>query len=551
MPPSKKTLVDRWSIWLSARLANWSFHTTLVNRWVASGWVAVTLALFVASGLAFSTLPTQLYSERDGRNLGVTVELPAGATLQTAQACADVVGEILRQKPYLQSSVKLVGKKSPMSQGSLTEALAPTDGDYLVGFSCMFTAREDREKPAYEYVDELRQEITTAVEQRFPGASVLLAAETGKPDPGDPVQIELIGDDMDTLRQLSAQVQSALSQIPGAVDVHDNLGNVRVDIRLEPKREALDFYGITHDQLAGQIRFVMTDQEVGPFALGGTKEDLEIRLGIAWPSRDGELGGPTRMEELLTVRAFQPEGEVIPLTAVVEPVTGTAPISITRKDGQRSIIVSSKNQGRLPAEILEDFTPELERLQKEWPTGYTYRIGGEAEEAAEAFGSAGQALVVALFLVFALLVLLFGSFSQPFIIVLTIPMGLIGTFSGFYLLGMPFSFTAMIGLISLIGIAVNNAIVMVETMNHHLRQGATVQEAAARGGAERLRPILSTSITTTIGLIPLMLSDAMWEPLCSAIIFGLAASTVFSLLIIPPLFLLLTRSPKSEELTSN
>ena len=104
----------------------------------------------------------------------------------------------------------------------------------------------------------------------------------------------------------------------------------------------------------------------------------------------------------------------------------------------------------------------------------------------------------------------------------------------------------MIGIISLIGIAVNNAIVMVETMNHHLRHGATVKEAAAQGGAERLRPIVSTSITTTIGLIPLMLSDPMWEPLCAAIIFGLIASTIFSLLIIPPLYLLLT--PKSAEI---
>src|SRR5690606_32809018 len=121
----------------------------------------------------------------------------------------------------------------------------------------------------------------------------------------------------------------------------------------------------------------------------------------------------------------------------------------------------------------------------------------------------------------------FGSFTQPFIIVLSIPLGLIGTFGGFYAIGMPFSFTAMIGIISLIGIAVNDTIVMVETMNEHVRRGETVREAAARGGAERLRPIVSTSLTTILGLVPLALSDPMWEPLCSAIIFGLIASTVF------------------------
>lgn len=111
---------------------------------------------------------------------------------------------------------------------------------------------------------------------------------------------------------------------------------------------------------------------------------------------------------------------------------------------------------------------------------------------------------------------------------------------------MPFSFTAVIGVLSLIGIVVNDAIVMVETMNDYLRRGFEVVEAAAKGGADRLRPILSTSITTIIGLVPLALSDAMWEPLGFAIIFGLMASTVFSLAVIPPMYILLTR-PYTDE----
>ena len=538
----RKTLVDRLTLWLSSHLAEWSLRYTVRNRFVALIWVGGTLGIFVLSAIGFATLPQTLYSERDGRNLGVTIELPAGTTLATSQECADLVGEILRQKPYLESVVKLVGQKSPLVQGSLGEALAPSEADYLLGFSCQFVERDDRERIAYEYVDDLRAEIETAVDNRFPGASMQLMAETGRPEASDPVQIEIIGDDMNTLRQLSKEAQAALRTVPGAVDVRDNLGNVQVDIKLIPKREALDFYDITTDELASQIRYAMGDQEIGKFAIGGVEEDLEIRMGTAWPSREGQLGGPTRMDELVTMRAFRPNGQSVPVLAVVEPLTGTSPISITRQDGQRSITVSSKTDGdRLPAEILADWTPKLDQLQTTWPSGYRYRVGGEAEESAEAFGSAGSALIVALFLVFALLVLLFGSFTQPFIIVLTIPMGLIGTFSGFFLTGMPFSFLGMIGIISLIGIVVNDSIVMVETMNEHRRRGMAIKRAAARGGADRLRPVLSTSLTTIIGLIPLGLSDPMWEPLCAAIIFGLMASTIFSLLIIPALYVLLTR----------
>ncbi|MCG6156338.1 efflux RND transporter permease subunit [Rubinisphaera margarita] len=542
----RKTFVDRISSALSRRLYRWSLATTVCNRWIAFGWVLGTLILFAGASMLFLQLPTLMYSARDGLSMGVTVELPAGTTLDRSQECADLIGEILREKPYLESVVKLVGNKSPMARTSLGDALQPSSGSYFVGFSCTFVARELRDLPAYGYTDDLRAEVEEAVESHFPGSSVSLAADTGQPTSGDPVQLQIVGDDMDKLRELSLQVQSEISEIPGTIDARDNLGNKRLDIRLLPRREALDFYDITHDQLASQVRYAMDSQEVGRFAVDGVDEDLDIRMGTSWPSRNGHLGGPTRMDELVSMRVYRPTGETVPLMAVVEPVLQPAPLSITREDGQRSITVSSKVQGRVASEVTDELTPKLDKLSETWPAGYGYHMGGEAEEAAEAFGSAGQMMFISLFMVFGLLVLLFGSFTQPFIIMMTIPMALIGTFTGFYVADMAFSFTAMIGIISLIGIVVNDSIVMVETMNEHLRKGMSVKESAARGGADRLRPILSTSITTIIGLIPLMLSDPMWEPLCSAVIYGLMASTVLSLAIIPPLFILLTRKEPGQ-----
>jgi len=545
----RKTFVDRVTAYLSNQLYRLNLSVTVSNRWFAGLWVIGTLSLFGLAAFAFTKLPTTMYSPRDGLNLGVTIELPAGTTLDRSQKCADLVGEILRKKEYFESSVKLVGSKSPMARTALGDSLQPSTGAYLVGFSCTFVPRIDREMPAYEYVDDLRDEIQAGVDEKFPGGTVLLVADTGEPTGSDPVSLQITGDNMDTLRELSKQVQATLSEIPGAVDVRDNAGNKRLDIRLTPRREALDFYNITHDELASQVRYAMSDQEIGRYAIDGVDEDLDIRMGTSWPSRNGALGGPTRMEELVSMRVFRSNGETVPVMAVVQPTIEPAPISITREDGQRSIAVMSKVHGRVASEIIADLTPQLDVLMKSWPAGYSYSMGGEAEEAAEAFGSAGQMMFVSMFMVFGLLVLLFGSFTQPFIIMMTIPMALIGTFTGFYLLEMPFSFTAMIGVISLIGIVVNDAIVMVETMNEYLRNGSSIEESAARGGADRLRPILSTSITTTIGLIPLMLSDPMWEPLCSAVIYGLIASTFFSLLIVPPLFVLLTRKKPGESST--
>ena len=185
-------------------------------------------------------------------------------------------------------------------------------------------------------------------------------------------------------------------------------------------------------------------------------------------------------------------------------------------------------------------------MKANWPANYDFHFAGEVEASAETFGSAGKMLVVAIFLVFALLTIQFGSFTQPFVIMLSVPLALTGVCGGFFLAWIPFSFCAMIGVITLVGIAVNNAIVMIETMNTHLGEGLSLRDAAARGASDRLRPILATTITTIVGLIPLSLSDPMWKPLCLAIIFGLLVSTVTSLLIIPCLYIILTRDSKPQ-----
>jgi multidrug efflux pump subunit AcrB len=233
----------------------------------------------------------------------------------------------------------------------------------------------------------------------------------------------------------------------------------------------------------------------------------------------------------------------LPATSLVEPVQGQTPLSITHRDGERTVTVLAKNEDQTVGQILQDLEPRLQEIQRDWPQGFTYAFGGESEDQAETFGSAGEALALAIFLVFAVLVLQLGSCRQPFIILLTIPFALIGTFGGFFLAWIPFSFTAFIGIIALVGIVVNDAIVMVDVMNTYRDEGMPIKQAAAEGVSDRLRPIITTSVTTIVGLTPLAFSEPTWLPLCSAIIFGLIAATLIALLVTPCLYLLLT--PKS------
>jgi multidrug efflux pump subunit AcrB len=245
------------------------------------------------------------------------------------------------------------------------------------------------------------------------------------------------------------------------------------------------------------------------------------------------------------MRLITPNGPIA-ANQILEQVPGMAPLSITHKNAQRTVTVLAKTKDRTVGEILADLEPKLTEMKRLWPIGYNYNFGGEAATTEETFGSAKQMAVVALFLVFAVLVIQFGSFTQPFIIMLAIPFGLIGTFSGFFLLWIPISFPAVIGIISLTGIVVNNSIVMVDTMNTYLKEGMDLRQAAARGASDRLRPILSTTLTTIVGVLPMAFSDPMWFPLCMAIALGLTSSTCIGLFVTPALYLLLTPPKKAH-----
>ena len=531
----QKSKVDRLTESTSAKFRDWSLGMTIRNKTTAKLWALGAIALFITSTVLVGTVPATLFAQGDGRKLSINIELSPTTTLNSSQKVADEVGELLRSKDYLESVIKLVGQRSSLVQES---GLKPDSGSYLVGFSTILTPQSERDKISYEYFDDLRAELNTVIRQ-YPGASLVVNGQTTG-EGGDPIEIELSGTDMDRLRQISGEVQLALRQITGAIDVRDDLGALRSDIKLIPRREALNFYGLADDDLATQGRYLMTDNDIGDFPLGGGEEDLEIRLSTKWASRNGGIGGATRIDELLSLPLFTQEGKNIPASQVLDIESGEAPLSITHKDAQRTVTVLAKNKGRTVGQIVADLEPKLIAMKPSWGQGYDYKFAGELETQGETFASAGQMAIVSLFLIFSVLVIQFSSFTQPFIIMLAIPFAFIGTFLGFFLFQIPISFPAVIGIIALTGIVVNDAIVMIETMNSYRSKGIKVRDAAARGASDRLRPILTTSITTIVGVIPLALSDPTWFPLASAIGFGLVASTLIALLVIPCLYLLLT-----------
>jgi multidrug efflux pump subunit AcrB len=538
---------DRVTQWAVDGLESWNSRWVVQSRKQSVLWVAASVGLFVLAMVAFTQARVELFPPSDGERLGINIELPPTAQLATSQQVADEVGELLRDKVYFQSVVKLVGLKSPFAGGSAASSLQPSEAENFIGFSAIFRPREERDADSHVLADELRRELATYLQDHVPAAQLLVVPEASGPVSGDPIEIQLIGTDMDQLQAYSRQIQTLLAGINGVVDVRDNLGMLKPQVALRPNREAADFFGISQEDLASQVRIAFSSDIIGTFITESSTDNIDIRLGTEWPSRPGEAGGPRNTEELSRVRAFTDSGTSISLNQLLTPVQSEATIAISHSNGERALTVMAKNEGRTVGEVMADLTPQLSALQQEWPAGYRAVIGGESADTAETFTSALVAMLIAVVLIVGVLVIVLSSFRQAFIIFATMPLAIIGAALGFWAFNITFSFFAMIGLVSLIGIAINNGIIMVDTMNSYVKEGMPINQAAAAGSARRLRPLLTTALTTIVGLVPLAISSAFYRPLTLVIIFGLISVSILALFVVPALYLMLTPANAGEE----
>lgn len=537
---AKETAVDRISARLSDGLGRLLLRAVVPSRRIAALWIVASVAVVAATVMAAGALPFTMYPKEDGINMGVSVELPPGTPLDRSTEVGKRLGDILAGKDYTASVVLYVGRKSPYAVSGASERMADTPGSHVIGFSVGFTPLDARDgRMSYTYVPELRADLAHAL-RGVPGATLVMAPQVGGPSGGDDIQIELRGDDLGTLRAAAAQVRALVAAVPGTADVRDSTGAASMAVTVAPKREAFEFFGVPLGPLADDLALALGETQVARLKRPGMEDDVPVMLSLAWPSRNGEPGPPTDWRELSLLLATGGDGSRVALPTLFETTADALPQVIIHSGGERSITVRGKAEGVQLGQVLAQVLPQLPAIQAAHP-GIEIGLAGEAQEASETSGDMMKLFVLTLVLMFALLVLLFNSYRLPFIILFTVPCGLVGTLTGFLIIGMPLSFPALVGIVSLIGIVVNVSIVMIETMREAQADGMPLRHAAARGAADRLRPIVSTTLTTVAGLVLLSFASPMWQPLCYAIIFGLMSATVLAFIVIPALYLLMSR----------
>jgi multidrug efflux pump subunit AcrB len=351
--------------------------------------------------------------------------------------------------------------------------------------------------------------------------------ETGPPI-GVPVQVRLIGPDIEQLRVLAAQVEERLRGIPGSDNVHDDWDPEILQLSLDIDPERAGITGITNQDVAGVVSAGLSGYPITQMRERNHVVDVRLRL------RSDERSGINDLYNLYIVSALT--NARVPLLAIARFKTELVSPKIWRRDYQRCLTVKCDAlPGVLPSRLVAQFRPQLAGL--DWPPGYRYEFGGEQEEQSKEFRKVARALLFSLLAIYLALVLQFNSSVRPLIVFAAVPFGLVGGLMGLLVFGAPFGFMAFLGVASLAGVIVSHIIVLFEYIEDMRQQGRPFREAIIAATLARLRPVLVTVLATVGGLIPLAVRGGpLWEPMCYVQIFGLLIATTVTLIAVPAIY---------------
>jgi multidrug efflux pump subunit AcrB len=403
----------------------------------------------------------------------------------------------------------------------------------------------DRDVPSDTTVKALRERLTGV-----PGVEVKVDIEKDGPPTGKPVEIRVSGDDFAPLVDLAAKVKAIVAAIPGVTDLDDDYDSGKPELRVVIDRQRAGQLGLTTGAVAQLLKAAVNGIEVGKYREGNDDYDIVVRLPEKYRREITDI-------EALTVATAS--GEQVPLSAVARIRYTSGVASIKRIDEKRTITVYSdviQGHPNNSNDIIRIAAEKLKALSL--PSGYSIAFAGEQEEQNKASAFLLRSGVIAILAIALILVTQFNSITLPFIIMLSVLLSWIGVFFGLTVLNTPFGVIMTgIGVISLAGVVVNNAIVLIDYTEKLRARGLPLAEAVIQAGAVRLRPVLLTAITTILGLLPMVLgwnldfrdmqfnlkseSSIWWGPMATAVVFGLTVATVLTLVVVPAVYMMLDR----------
>ncbi|PSQ88944.1 MAG: AcrB/AcrD/AcrF family protein, partial [Bacteroidetes bacterium QS_4_64_154] len=506
-------------------------------------------------GGLFLVAPTgqAFFPDTDPNRVQITAEAPLGTNIETSNTVArtaeDRILTLLDENPKSEANIENMVVNVGVGEDAQFGGGAQQSERSRISLNMVDYA--ERPESSTRTLEKLRSQL-----QGIPGTEIEFAKQEQGPPTGPPVNIEISGPEFDRIVQISKEIKSQLNdaaksgQLPGLVDVTDNLNTGRPEVQVDVDREQAAEYGLSTTQIAQTVRSAIQGIEADTYRSGEDEYDITVRLQEA---------DRTTLESLQNLTVTNPLDRQIPLTSVATIEEGTGFGAITRIDESRVVTVSGDAApGHNGPEVLNRVQDELSEYREQLPPGYTMEYTGGNEEQQESFGFLGTALAIGASLILLIMIIEFNSISASFIIMAAVGLSLIGVFLGLILTRTPFNLFTFIGIIALAGIVVNNNIVLVDYIMQLRGRGADKRSAIIEGGATRLRPVLLTALTTILGLVPLtfginvdfvgLLADfapnfqfgsentQFWGPMGTAIISGLTFATFLTLVIVPAMY---------------
>ena len=473
------------------------------------------------SALLVPFIGSSLFPKADTPQFLISVECPNGTSLAQTDATLRFVEDILRRETAIKSWFTNIGHGNPqIYYNHIVRNNAANYGEIFVQLQRYDTRRTPK------MLDELRAKFAN-----YPGARIYVHEFVNGPPVTAPIAVRVVGNDLDVIEKLAAQVEATIGAVPGTRDVQNPLKVSRTNLRFNVDSSKVNQLGVQTVDLDRAVRLAVSGVPAGTFK-DASGEQYTIMVRSAVRSR-------ADLDAISEVRVPAASGALLPISQLASLEFEKAPVTIQRYLRERSVTINSQvENGYNTAKLTDEVVRRLKAMQ--WPRGYHFVLAGEAEAGAEAFGGVGTAIIVALFGIFAVLVLEFGNYKSTLIVLTVVPLGVLGGLLMLLITGNDISFVASVGFVALVGIEIKNSILLVDFTNRLREQGVALDEAIEQAGEIRFLPILLTSATAIGGLLPLALQNiGIYSPMAWVIIGGLLSSTLLARLVTPVVYKLI------------
>lgn len=492
--------------------------------------ILLATAIFIFSLLLVPKIGTEFIPEEDTGDLNIQIELSVGTRVEETDKIAKQVEAIFKQDvPEMQTLFSRVGYSAGSRLGA---GFGVRLGSNIINMGAKLVPLSQRKRSIKEIAQTIRPKIASLlgvkkinIQAGSPFARILFGG-------GKPISIELFGHDLEATDNLAYKIKDKISQIKGVTDITISRELGRPEFQIEVDRLKASSLGLSMAEITETLRTYFYGKTASKYREAGEQYDIFVRL------KDSDRRS---IDDIGNVPLTLAQGKTIKLSNIAKIVPATGPIEIARQNQERIIKVEANTFRRSLGDIAKDIRAIIS--QTEVPPDIWINLGGDIEEQAKSFRQLLLLFVLGGILVYMVMASQFESFLDPFIVMFSVPFAFTGVAFGLFLAGITLSVIAFLGLVMLVGIVVNNAIVLVDYINLLRRQqGLPLYEAITVGGKNRLRPVLMTTLTTLFGMLPLALSrgeaSELWRPLGVSILGGLSISTLVTLVLVPVLYAL-------------